>query len=135
MLYRGGQIGFVDNRVPPPPLAAKGRLTLNTSDLKQISAQPPCVGPPISHQFCCEEHGVKRKKSKQPRKLPPSRKKFDFWGGQLAISSVFLTVSRQIHSPRHTTKSLILRITLFKKASTIFSSTRSLFYQMRGVKR
>ena len=27
---RGAEDGFVDKRVPPPPLAAEGRLTLNT---------------------------------------------------------------------------------------------------------
>ena len=129
-----GTNGFTGKRVPADGLAAGGRLTLNTSDLEQISAQHPPRDPLFHTIFGCEER-KNRKKSGQARKFPPSRKKIDFWGGQLAISSVFLAVSRQIHSPKHTTKSLILRITLFKKASTIFSSTRSLFYQMRGVKR
>ena len=26
----GAEIGFLDKRAPPPPLAAEGRLTLNT---------------------------------------------------------------------------------------------------------
>ena len=66
------QIGLIGERVPPRPLAAGGRLTLNRLTHlfgADLGSKLP-VGPPIHTIFGCEEKkiGIIQKSSSDPEK-------------------------------------------------------------------